>query len=355
MKADDGGKMRFTSPMTPPPAKTISTQRQDPIQWGIVGPGNIARKFARDLRAAEGGRLRAVASRDLQRARAFAGEFAADLAYDDAQALAADPSVDMVYIASPHNAHFATAKLLLESGKPVLCEKPLTVNARQARELIALSRANGVFLMEALWTRFLPVYGRIREWLDEGRIGTPQMVFSSFCIQAPQDPASRWFNPALAGGSLLDVGIYNLAVSQLAMGRKPAQVNATAQLAGTGVDEHLAATLRYAHGGVAQFVCGLSSAFDNALLIGGDKGFIRVPAVFIHGKEAVLDSDGSTETFRPSARGEGFEFEIEEAMRCFRAGAIESPLLPHADTLATMETMDEIRRQIGLIYPEERA
>jgi len=136
-------------------------------------------------------------------------------------------------------------------------------------------------------------------------------------------------------------------------GRKPGQISAIARLSDTGVDEWLAATLRYAHGGVAQFVCSLSSTFDNSLVIGGDKGFIRVPANFIHGKEAILDSDGHAEFFTEPPRGEGFENEIEEAMRCVRAGAIESPLMPHADTLATMEAMDEIRRQIGLVYPDE--
>jgi predicted dehydrogenase len=322
------------------------------VRWGIVGPGRIARKFARDLRVAEGGRLHAVASRDMERARSFAAEHGAALAFDDARNLAADSSVDMVYIAAPHNAHFATAMLMLEAGKPVLCEKPLTVNARQTRELIALSRSNGVFLMEAMWTRFLPVYARVREWLDAGRIGRPQLVSSAFCIQAPRDPANRFFNPALAGGGLLDVGVYTLAISQWVMGLKPERVAATARFAETGVDELLAATLHYTSGGIAQCVCGLSTAFDNSLVIGGDKGFIRVPAVFIHAQEAVLDVGGKIETIHQPLRGEGFEYEIEEAMRCFRAGEIESPLMPHADTLATMEIMDAIRHQTGLRYPD---
>ena len=323
------------------------------IHWGIVAPGRIARKFAQDLRHSAGGRLRAVASRDLQRARDFAAGFGAERAYADTAALAADPTVDMVYIASPHNAHFATAKMLLEAGKPVLCEKPITVNAAQAAELIALSRSNKVFLMEAMWTRFLPLFGRIREWLDAGRIGQPRIVTSAFCHPTDYDPSSRLFDPALAGGSLLDLGVYNLAISQWVMGRKPGRVAATARFAATGVDELLAATLDYPGGGVAQFTCGVMTAIDNSLVIGGDRGYIRVAPTFIQGREAVLHVGDTTKTIRESHRGGGFEYQINEAMRCFRMGEIESPLLPHADILATMETMDEIRNQIGLRYPME--
>jgi len=259
----------------------------------------------------------------------------------------------MVYIASPHNAHFAAAKILLEAGKPVLCEKPMTLNAHQARELISLSRSNGVFLMEALWTRFLPVYARVREWLDEGRIGRPQVVSSSFCFAAPRDLTSRLFNPALAGGGLLDLGVYPLALSQWVLGRQPDQVVATASLAATGVDEMLAVSMRYAGGAVAQFVCGFNAHCDNTLVIGGEKGFIRIPEYFLAAKHALLDCNGTLATIHQPLRGGGFEYQIEEAMRCVRAGAIESPLMPHADTLATMATMDEIRRQIGLRYPGE--
>jgi predicted dehydrogenase len=324
-----------------------------PVRWGLVAPGWIARKFARDLRVAEGGRLYAVAGRDSGRAREFAAEFGAERALDNVAELAADPKVDIVYVASPHSAHFEAASLLLEAGKAVLCEKPITVNAEQTRKLIELSRANGVLLMEAMWTRCLPVYSRVRAWLDEGRIGKPLLVSSAFCIRAPQDPGNRWFNPALAGGGLLDVGVYNMAISQFVMGRKPVEVSATAKFAETGVDELLSASLRYEHGGIAQFVCGLNATFDNALVIGGEKGFIRVPSCFMSAEEAALHVDGKIQIVREPLRGEGFEYEIEEAMRCHRAGAIESPLIPHADSLATMETMDEIRRMIGLRYPFE--
>ena len=325
----------------------------DTIQWGLLAPGGIARKFARDLRVAAGGNLKMIAGRDLGRARAFADEFGVEKATDDLSELIAAPDVDIVYIASPHNFHFAAAKALLEAGKPVLCEKPLTINAAQARELIEISRANKVFLMEAMWTRCLPIYDRVREWLDEGRIGEPQLVTSQFCFPSPYDPTSRWFDPALAGGSLLDLGVYNLAMSQFVMGRKPEKVSAVARMSGSGVDEMLSASMHYENGGIAQFTCGLRTRADNSLSIGGEKGFIRVAPRFMEAEEAFLTIDGKTESVREPLRGEGFEFEIEEAMRCLRAGEIESPKMPHADTLATMEIMDVIRGQIGLRYPGE--
>jgi len=324
-----------------------------PVRWGILGPGGIAHKFARDLRVVPGGRLRAIAGRDLARARAFAGEFGADLAFDDALALAADPTVDAVYIATPHSAHFAAAKILLQHGKPVLIEKPMSVNAAEARELIALARQNRTFLMEAMWTRFLPVFRRVGEWIAEGRIGACRTVTSSFCVRGERDPGKRWLNPHLAGGGLLDLGVYNLAATQFVFGGRPERVSAFANFsAATGVDEMLCVSLAFGSG-LAQFTCGFAAHGDNALNIAGEAGLIRIPPTFISAREATLTSGSAQETIREPFRSEGFEYEIAEAMRCLGAGEIESPLMPHADTLATVEVMDEIRAQIGLRYPFE--
>lgn len=330
-----------------------SSPSSETIRWGIVGPGNIARKFARDLRAVSGATLTTICSRDLGRAREFAGKHGGASATDDVAALAADPKVDIVYIASPHNAHLAAAKVLLGAGKPVLCEKPLTVNAAQARELVELARDRGVLLVEAMWTRFLPLYQRIKALIDDGSIGTPRMVTSAFCIQPEPDPTNRWFDPRLAGGGLLDVGVYCLAVTQLALGRAPTGISAEARMASTGVDELLSARLRYHCGAMASFTCGVGNRFDNSLVIAGDGGFIRVPSLFIGATEAFVHRGDTVDKIGEPLRSDGFEFEIEEAMRCLRAGEIESPLLPHADTLDTMETMDRIREQIGLRYPGE--
>lgn len=324
-----------------------------PIRWAIIGPGHIAGKFAKDLEVVDDGVLRAVAGRDLGRATGFAAQHGAPLVFDDAEALANEPTVDMVYIATPHPAHFAAARRMLEAGKPVLCEKPLTVNAAQARELLGLSRERGVFLMEAVWTRFLPIYGQVRKWLDAGRIGSPRLVTSSFCIQADPDPEGRWLNPDLGGGALLDLGVYCLAMSQWALGGKPVDVAAVATPAATGVDDFLSVSMRYASGAHARFSCALSADLDSSMTIQGDRGGIRLASRFIHPPEAVLETADGVETASESLRAGGFEYEIEEAMRCFRAGLIESPMMPHADTLATMEVMDAIRQQIGLRYPGE--
>jgi dihydrodiol dehydrogenase / D-xylose 1-dehydrogenase (NADP) len=317
------------------------------VNWGIVGPGGIAQRFARDLRLVEGARLAAVASRDQQRAEAFAKEFGGGRATNDLAALADDPSVDIVYIASPHNAHFDIARTLLEAGKPVLCEKPLTVNAAQARSLIEISRRRGVFLMEAVWTRFLPIYRRVREWLDGGRIGEPRLVSSVLCVKFAYNPEDRWFNPALAGGGLLDLGVYNLTMTQWVFRAYPEHVAATAHFAATGVDEMLSASLRYPGGRMAQFTCGMTARADNALMIVGEKGFIHVASMFHSATEARLVIGKESETAHEPLRGEGFEYEIEEAMRCVREGRIESPQIPHADTLATMELIDQIFSRIG--------
>lgn len=324
-----------------------------PIRWGIVGPGGIAQKFARDLRVSDGGELRAVAGRDRLRAQDFAGRFGGELVFDDIRALAEEPTVDIVYVATPHSHHAGVVEILLGNGKPVLCEKPLTVNAGEARHLIGLARENGIFFMEAMWTRCLPVYRQVRRWLDEGRIGRCRSVDSSFCVRGNQDPDKRWLNPALAGGGLLDLGVYNLAVTQLAIPSIPTEIQALAGMSATGVDEWLSVALAYPEGAFARFACGFVAAGTNSLTIAGERGTIRIPEPFLSAQRAVCASDGEELAFEGLFLGDGFEFEINEAMRCLRAGEVESPMIPLDDTLATQQTMDRIREQIGLRYPFE--
>ena len=334
--------------------------------WGLIGPGRIARRFASAVAGMGGSALRAVHGRDPARAADFARACAessglppprVDASADD---LLNDPGIDAVYVATPHAHHGAWVRRCLEAGKPVLCEKPLVPNEPQGQALVGLARARHVFLMEAVWTRFLPAYAVAAEWLRTGAIGPLRAIQSSFCFPAPFDPGSRLFDPALAGGALLDVGIYNLTVTRWvlqAMGGtcpEPRSIHATGVLAPTGVDQRVAATVSFADGLVSQFVCGLDGCATNSLVIHGERGVIEFPARFWEATEARLQRTGEPEQrVQAPFQVNGFEYEIAEAQRCIRAGLVESAAMPHAETLATLRWMDEIRHQIGVRYPFE--
>ncbi|MBL8329709.1 MAG: Gfo/Idh/MocA family oxidoreductase [Rubrivivax sp.] len=329
----------------------------DPVRWAIIGPGRIAHKFADALTAVPDARLVAVLGRDADRTAAFAQRWGARPAAA-LEPLLADGGVDAVYIATPHSAHAQPAAAALRAGKAVLCEKPLVPNAAQARELVALSRQHGVLLMEALWTRFLPGLARVRGWLQAGAIGRVRTLQSSFCFASAYQPDSRLFSPALAGGALLDIGIYNLSLSRwvLAQGGEPTVVafHVRGDLAPTGVDQRVHGQLIFEGGEVAQWVCALDGQATNDLHILGTQGSITVHAPFWHVPRVSLHRAGqAAETHETPCRHNGFEPQIEEAQRCLRAGLIESPGIPHAETLAVLELIDAMRLRLGVRYPFE--
>jgi predicted dehydrogenase len=333
--------------------------------WALIGPGRIARRFAAAVAALPGAELRAVLGRDATRAADFAASCAAvdsshQVVATSFEELLANASIDAVYIATPHAQHGEWVRRCLDAGKPVLCEKPLVPNLAQGQALVDLARRQQVFLMEAVWTRFLPTYAIVGQWLQQHDIGELHSMQSSFCFHAPFEPAGRLYNPALAGGALLDLGIYNLAVTrwvlQAALGAcpEPNWINATGVLAATGVDQRVTATLHFPGGFESQFICGLDGTAENSLTIRGERGVIRLPTNFWQATAARLQRPGEPEQeFQAPFRVNGFEYEIEEAQRCIRAGLIESPRMMHADTLATLGWMDEIRRQVGVRYPFE--
>lgn len=335
------------------------------FSWALVGPGRIANRFAQAVQGLPGTGLACVLGRDAERTAAFAahwsgagnGQVRATSNWDD---VLADSSIDGVYIATPHALHEDAVQRCLAAGKPVLCEKPLVPNVAQAQPLLDLARSNNIFLMEALWTRFLPAYAQMGQWLQEGAIGRVRAIQSSFCFAATEGLESRLYAPELAGGALLDIGIYNLSVTrwvlQTALGTCPAlrDLQVHGVLAPTGVDQRLAASLVFEGDVVSQLVCGFDSQSDNALRITGEHGWISAPHDFWQATEVVLQTRGEPpQHVKTPFAINGFEGEIEEAMRCIRAGLVESPHMPHAETLATLTWMDAIRARLGVRYPFE--
>lgn len=325
------------------------------IRWGILGLGRIARQFAIGLRSVPDAELVAVGSRTLDTAMSFAAEFKVARAHASYEALAADPGVDVVYVATPHPLHHDNTKLCLKAGKAVLCEKPFTINAREAEELVETARRGNVFLMEAMWTRFLPVMAQVREWLDQKLIGEPRMVMADFGYRAGWDPASRALDPHLGGGALLDVGIYPISFASMVFGAVPCKVTGLSHLGATGVDEQTVATLAYGGGELALLACAVRTHTAQEARILGTAGSIHIPE-FWHGSTVTLSVQGQTpETRSLPLAGNGYNYEAVEVGRCLRAGLKESPVMPLAETVAIMRIMDELRRQWGLVYPQERS
>lgn len=332
--------------------------------WAVVGPGRIAHRFAEAVHRLPGMHLAIVHGRDAARTRSFATHWTRDgvASVDATTSLAevlARPDVAGVYIATPHASHGPAIRAALLAGKAVLCEKPLVASRAEALPLVELAHERGVFLMEAVWTRFLPAYATVGAWLREGAIGPLRGLQSSFCFASAYEPAGRLYDPALAGGALLDVGVYNLTMTrwvlQQALGAcpEPSGLQASGRLAPTGVDQRVWATLDF-DGIASQFTCGFDGPADNGLRIFGERGHIVVPRTFWEATEAELHVDGQVPvTVQAPFVINGFEGEIEEAVRCARAGLVESGVMPHAETLATLAWMDAIRGQLGVRYPFE--
>lgn len=341
--------------MSPLPAQTAHPPHT--VRWGVLGPGRIAQRFASCLPAVPGAQLVAVASRNAERGQAFAAAHGAPGAvrvHTRYQALFDDPAVDAIYIASPHSHHAEQALDAVLAGKAVLCEKPLAVNEAQARAVFDAARERGVFVMEALWSRFLPVYTQVRAWLDAGEIGELRSVASQFGFAAPYDPADRLFNPALAGGALLDIGVYCLTLPQWLCGGPLELAHAEATLGATGVDESVQAQLQSASGVTVRFEASLRRALPNGLRLEGTLGTIEVAAPFWESQLAVLQRTGQP-PLRCAAPHDlnGFEYQVREVHRCLARGAHQSEVMPWADTLSVLRAMDHIRQTIGVCYPFE--
>jgi predicted dehydrogenase len=321
-----------------------------PIRWGILSTGGIAHDFVEDLALLPDAEVAAVGSRTPDAAQAFAARHGIPRAYGSWAELAADPEVDVIYVATPHSAHHAATMTCLRAGKAALTEKPLTLDVREAQELFDAAGAQGVFLMEAMWMRCFPAIHRLRELVTGGTIGEPVSVVADFGFAATKDPAHRLRNPRLGGGALLDLGVYTVAFAQYLLG-EPTSVRAWAQLTADGVDENTGVLLGYPSGALAALTCSLLGNTGTRAVITGTAGRIEVPTLFFRPTSFEVHRDGAEpELIETPYEGRGFHFEAAEVQRCLRAGLTESPLMPHADTLAVMRTLDAARAEMGVSY-----
>lgn len=323
------------------------------IRWGIIAPGRIAHKFASDFSLIHNHSITSVASTNIERARAFADKYKLSSFYGDYREMLVKEKLDIVYIASPHSFHFEQAKMCLDLGISVLCEKPVTVHSGQLKQLLTLAAEKGLFFMEALWTVFLPTYTQIFEKINNGDIGSIIGVKADFGFHMPFDQDSRLFNPSLGGGSLLDIGIYPLLLATLCLGY-PDEIKALASLTELKVDDEMIAVLKYNERGLAQIQSTIRANTRTEAFIFGDNGSIWVPGRWIDSQNFyLLKSDGQEELIHSPWDGFGYQFQISAVEKCLAQGLSECPLVPHSLSIQLMNQMDEIRKQTGIVYPED--
>jgi len=326
-----------------------------PIRWGILGAGGIADTVAGDIALSDGNVVTAVAARDADRAAAFAAKHGFERSYGDYKALVADDGVDVVYIATTHPSHHELALMAIEAGKAVLIEKPLTLNAAEAREVFEAAERADVFAMEAMWMRTNPLIRTAQQLIVDGAIGEVRGLRAEFAIGLPFDPTHRLYDIDNGGGGLLDLGVYPATFAHLFLGH-PDEVMTAGTLSPAGADDTVA--MQWVYGGVpkAHVWVSVSSSAPNEAAIFGTEGWIKVlsPALRPTGL-VVRTTDGKERTIEDPIAGQGAGYvpEIEEVARCLRAGEAQSPLIPHADTVAILEILDAARAVVGVTYPTE--
>lgn len=318
----------------------------------ILGAGSIAGTMAKTLREMPEVNRYAVAARDHSRASAFAEEYGFERAYGSYEEMAADPKVDLVYIATPHSHHEAHARLCLEQGKHVLCEKAFTANAAQAEEICAIAKEKGLLLAEAIWTRYMPVRRQLDELLAGGAIGEPHTLNANLGYLISGVP--RLTDPALAGGALLDVGVYPINFALMAFGQNVQSVSSTAVLTDRGVDAQNSITLTYPDGKIAVLYSTMCALTDRKGMIAGDGGYLEVENINNPQGIRVYDTNYREKAYYPAPKQiSGYEYEVRAAIRAIEQGITECPEMPHADTLYVMRLLDTLRAQWGVVYPFE--
>jgi predicted dehydrogenase len=319
---------------------------RDTLRWGVVATGGIATVVIGDLRRLSDVDLVAVSSRSLDRAQRFAAAHQIPRAYDSHLELLDDPDVDVVYVATPHAQHHAISKAALLAGKHVLCEKPLAMTVAQAEDLVTLARQRGLFLMEAMWTRFNPLIRLLRTLVQRGTIGEVRSVRADFGFAQPYDPAHRLWNPELGGGALHDLGIYPVSFAHLLLGQ-PQWLRAHGFLAPTGVDAEAALLLGYPDGVHAMLGCSLVSSPPAGATVIGTNGRIELPEPFYRPSMLTVLTSDDTEVHRIELDGAGYTYQLRAVTSAIRAGAVESEHMPHDETIAVLRTLTTALGQLG--------
>ena len=328
-------------------------QPKEPMRWGFVGAGNIVRLFIEGLKQVEDAKVTAVYDKYIEAADKFAAEQGIEHTFDDIDAFLESGLFDIVYIAVPHPLHLEFAKRALNAKFPVLCEKPICPTAKQVRELIACAKENDCFLMEAFWQRFFPVSRQVCAWIEQGKIGELVAADGVFTFVGPCVPGNRLYEPAAAGGSLLDIGTYLVNYMNMVFQTQPEKMTAVAQMTPSGVDRAAAFAFAYKEGGVASFLTSFDADSQEGMSIIGTKGVIHVDAHYWRPHSASLMTEDTTTRFECKVEGRGFQYEVMHVQDCIRKGLKESPVMPLADSLGDMETCDTLRQIMGVVYPFE--
>jgi predicted dehydrogenase len=319
-------------------------------RWGILGAGRIAEKFCTALSETAGSEVYAVASRDAGRANAYAAKFNASVVYTDYETLVKDENIDIIYIATPHAFHYDQTMLCLQHNKPVLCEKPMSLSPIATAEMLAAATNSDLFLMEGMWTRCMPFIEKILLLIEEGVIGEPQYLQADFGFFAAFDPASRLFDKALGGGSVMDIGIYPIFLAGLIFG-EPSVIRSVSKLAETGVDTYASILLQYPGGQSAHLLSTIDINTPIEATIIGTKGRIQIHNPWFKATSITVHlNDGTQQDFDMPHQSNGFEHEIKEVMDCLDNGLLQSPKVPHQLTLLISKIMDEVLQQAGVNY-----
>lgn len=315
------------------------------LKWGILSTGKIAHRFATDIQFADNAEVAAVASRSMEKARTFAAEFDIPKYYGSYEDLCQDPEVEAVYIGTPHNFHLENSLLAIENGKPVLCEKPVTISPDELEKLIAAAEQQHVFLMEGMWTYFLPAVTTAKKWVDEGRVGKIRHVKAEFGFSVPFDPDGRLYNPDLAGGVLYDMGIYPIAITWLILGKKPKSIELYSHIASTGVDDDVFCTFHY-----DEYYAHLHASFraklGNRALIMGEKGTIEIPDFWEAGEAILYDGREVIDHYHDPRNGRGFEYQITKVSEDIMNGKTESEVVPFSTSRYFQEQIDAILKKV---------